>query len=50
MLNRTKLSLLVAAALVAAAGTAAADHPRDGNWRRLGEVGTHAHDAEDPNI
>lgn len=61
MLNRTKLSMLVAAALVAAAGTATAQQrpgdgrfrPQgyqqrdDGAWRHLDRVGTHRHDAED---
>jgi hypothetical protein len=48
MLNKTKLSLLLALALGAAgAGRAEADHDRDATWVRLGEVGTHVHDAED---
>lgn len=58
MLNKNKLTLLLAAALgVSAAGRTAADPDRDHRrdrtreraaaWVRLGDVGTHVHDEED---
>ena len=48
MLNAKNLSILMVLALAtAAAGTATADRRRDAGWIRLGDVGTHVHDAED---
>jgi hypothetical protein len=48
MTNTKKLSLITTLAAAAAFPTLAAAHPRDSSqWTRLGEVGTHVHDAED---
>jgi hypothetical protein len=49
MKNHIKMSLIATlAAALALPAIASADHDRtNGRWARIGEVGTHAHDAED---
>ena len=46
MTNINKLSLLTLSAALALPAVASADHDSN-RWTRLGEVGTHRHDAED---
>jgi hypothetical protein len=54
MTNTKKLSFIALCAALAVPAIASADRPRDRDrdrdrdrWTRIGEVGTHAHDAED---
>src|SRR5262245_21165137 len=47
MNNRTQLSLVTLLAAAAAFPALAAADPASSRWTRLGQVGTHVHDAED---
>ena len=47
MTRTNKLSLIALCAALAVPAIASADHRDNERWTRLGEVGTHTHDAED---
>jgi hypothetical protein len=47
MTRTNKLSLIALCAALAAPAIASADHRDNERWSRIGEVGTHTHDAED---
>jgi hypothetical protein len=47
MTKTNKLSLIALCAALAVPAIASADHRDNERWTRLGEVGTHTHDAED---
>ena len=47
MITTNKLSFIALCAALAAPAIASADHRDNERWTRIGEVGTHSHDAED---